>query len=206
MEGPEQPPRHGPIGSNISDPIANQAGGRICIWKRMERRERRQGAFAPQDVKLEFNCATAPNAPVYSGLNTLLLSASATPVPDIVALAATVSGDGIVNVPGATGTGFFAVASVNVGASATITATPARSALPVNIAICQTNPTTGACLSPPSSSVMTTIASGATPTFAVFATGSGRIGFDPANNRISVQFLDGAGVTRGATSVAVRTQ
>jgi hypothetical protein len=46
------------------------------------------------------------------GLNTVLLSASANPVPDIVALGATLSGDGIVNIPGVAGIGAFAVATI----------------------------------------------------------------------------------------------
>jgi hypothetical protein len=54
--------------------------------------------------------------------------------------------------------------------------------------------------------VTTTIAPGATPTFSVFVTGSGTVAFDPANNRIFVRFEDGSGVTRGSTSVAVRTR
>jgi len=37
-------------------------------------------------------------------------------------LAATLNNDGIVNIPGATGTGVFSVASVNVGGSGSITA------------------------------------------------------------------------------------
>ena len=47
---------------------------------------------------------------------TLFFSASATPVPDIVALAATLDHDGVVKIPGAPGTGVFAVATVNGGA------------------------------------------------------------------------------------------
>ena len=74
--------------------------------------------FPPTDVQLSFDCTNSNPAPVNSGLNTLLLSASNTPVPDIVALAATTTNDGIVNIPGANGTGAFAVATVNVGASA----------------------------------------------------------------------------------------
>ncbi|MDZ7653995.1 MAG: hypothetical protein U5L03_16280 [Burkholderiaceae bacterium] len=165
-------------------------------------------SFAPRDVALQFNCATAPDAPVFSGLNTLFLSSSATPVPDIVALAATLGGDGIVNVPGTSGTGFFAVATVNVGSSSPITASAllGNTSLPVSLSICQTNPTTGACLAPPSASVATSISAGATPTFAVFGTGSGAIPFDPANNRVYVVFRDAGGLVRGATSVAVRTQ
>ena len=52
----------------------------------------------------------------------------------------------------------------------------------------------------------TNIAANATPTFAIFVRGSGNVLFDPARNRIFVRFKDGGGVTRGATSVAVRTQ
>lgn len=58
-----------------------------------------------------------------TGVNTLLFSASTTPVPDIVALAATLNNNGIVNVsnPAASSAaravmaGAFAVATVNVG-------------------------------------------------------------------------------------------
>ena len=46
---------------------------------------------------------------------------------------------------------------------------------------------------------------GATPTFSIFALGTGPIPFDAATNRIFVRFTDQGGVTRGATSVAVRT-
>ena len=48
------------------------------------------------------------------GVSTLLLSASNTPVPHIVALAASVD-PGYVDLPGANGAGAFSVASVNVG-------------------------------------------------------------------------------------------
>ena len=150
-------------------------------------------------------------------MDTVLLSASAAPVPDIVALAA--SGDpGIVDILGATGTGAFAVATTNVGASASITVsadtgtTSLTSAaqiveanLPVGITVCRTNPITGACLDAPGGSVTTQINGGHTPTFAVFVKGNGVVPFDPAHNRIFVRFKDGNGVTRDSTSVAVRT-
>ncbi len=164
-------------------------------------------AFAPTDVAIGFACANENAAAINSGLNTLLLSGSASPVPDIVALAA--SGDpGIVDIPGNTGTGAFAVATVNVGASASITATADTGAasLPLTALICQTNPGTGACITAMGPSVTTTINANATPTFAIFVTGSGAVPFSPAANRIFVRFKDAGGVTRGSTSVAVRTQ
>lgn len=77
--------------------------------------------------------------------------------------------------------------------------------LPLTLMLCQTNTQTGQCLASPSQSVSTSIASGATPSYAVFATGAGQIAFAPAANRIFVRFKDSGGLIRGATSVAVRT-
>jgi WD40 repeat protein len=164
--------------------------------------------FAPTDVQLSFVCANTDPAPINSGLNTLLFSASASPIPDIVALAATLNNDGIVNVPGTNGTGAFAVATVNVGASGDITASAdtGTASLPVNISLCQTDPGTGQCISAIGGSVTTTINANATPTFGIFVQGAGTVPFDPAANRIFVRFKDGSDVTRGSTSVAVRTQ
>jgi hypothetical protein len=175
-------------------------------------------AFPPTDVAFTFSCANASPASVLSGLNTLLLSASTTPTPDIVALVATPSGDGIVNIPGAIETGVFAVATVNVGAGGLITASADTGSSSLTalgfttgvprplITICQTNPATGVCLGSPGPSVTTQINANATPTFAIFVKGNGVVPFDPGNNRITVRFKDGGEVTRGATSVAVRTQ
>jgi hypothetical protein len=157
-------------------------------------------------LQFSFDCANRDPAPINVGLNTLLLSASATPVSDLVAWAATPTHDGIVNILGATGA--FAVATVNVGSSGSIIASADTGgvSLPVNLFICQTNPGTGACLGSPGSTVTTTINANDTPTFAVFVQGSGNVPFDPAVNRVFVRFNDGGNVTRGSTSVAVRTQ
>jgi hypothetical protein len=163
--------------------------------------------ISPTEVELDYDCTNSEPAPVTEGLNTLLLSADAAPVPDIVALAATPTGDGIVNLSGTNGSNAFAVSTVNVGSAATITATPAPStSLPLALSICETNPTTGACLSAPGNSATSSVAGGATPTYSVFVTATGTVPFDPANNRIGVRFSDAGGVTRGSTSVAVRTQ
>ena len=164
--------------------------------------------IAPTDVQLSFECTNANPAPIRPGVNTLLLSASATQVPDIVALAATLNNDGIVNVPGTNGMGVFAVASVNMAAgdAFTVSADTGGVVLPINILICQTDPQTSVCLSPPDSNVPTTILSNETPTFGVFVAGAGDVSFIPETNRIFVRFKDSSNVTRGLTSVAVRTQ
>jgi hypothetical protein len=138
----------------------------------------------------------------------LLFSASTTQVPDIVALAATLNNDGIVNILGPNGVGAFALAAVNVGAGDTLTvlADTGGVILPVNIFICQTDPQTGDCFSPPASSLPTMILSNETPTFGVFVAAQGDISFFPEFHRIFVRFKDSNNVTRGLTSVAVRTQ
>jgi hypothetical protein len=163
-------------------------------------------AFAPTDVALGFAAEnTAAPATPLTGINTLLLASSFSATPDIVALAA--ASGGIVDIPGTNGTGAFAVATVNVGATGNITATAdtGGASIPVNLFICQTDPATGVCFAPPAASVTTLVNTGATPTFAVFVQGNGTVFFDPAVNRIFVRFSSG-GVTRGSTSVAVRTQ
>src|SRR4029078_13349307 len=121
------------------------------------------------DVVINTICANAPMATSVVGLNTLLMSASTTPVPDIVALGATVSNDGIVNVPSVGGSGAFAVATVNVGVAAAITASvdTGGTTLPGEVNLCQTNPGTGQCTSAIGPTVTTTITANATPTFAI---------------------------------------
>jgi CHRD domain len=163
-------------------------------------------AIAPTDVQFGFDCSNTNPAPINVGLNTLLFSASAAPVPDIVALAA--ASGGIVDISGVTGTGAFAVATVNVGAAGTITASAdtGSASLPVSISLCQTDPATGQCISTIGPSVITQINANATPTFGIFVAGTGNVAFNPATNRIFVRFKDGGGVTRGSTSVAIRTQ
>ena len=165
-------------------------------------------ALSPTDVSIKTNCTNASAPAVITGVNTLLLSASTSPVPDIVALAASVD-PGYVDLPGNTGAGAFSVASVNVGSGASITVTgdTGAASLPVTITLCQTN-SSAQCTNPstPGASSTLTINQNDTPTFSIFVKGSGAVANDPANNRIFVRFKDGGGVTRGSTSVAVKTQ
>ena len=168
-------------------------------------------AIAPTDVRLNFFCANAAAAPILSGIDTVLLSASTTPVPDIVAISATLKNDGIVIIPGTTGTGIFSVAAMNLGTDATLTVSVDTGAanLPVRLALCQTDPMTGQCVTPTvptASPVATTINANAMATFGIFATGTSTVPFVPEMNRIFVRFTDAGGVPRGSTGVAVQTQ
>jgi hypothetical protein len=161
--------------------------------------------FIPNEFPFSFACNNVLPAPSQTGLNTLLLSSSASPVPDIVALGATTLNDGILHLPPG-GAAAFAVATVNVGAAGAITATANTESvtLPLNLALCQTDPGSGQCINPgsPVPSVTTAINAFATPTFAIFGLATGPIPFDPANNRIFVNFTDDGGNIRGQTSVA----
>ena len=178
-------------------------------------------AIAPLDEQFTFVCANADPAPIVIGLDTLLFSASALPVPDIIALAATATGDGIANLqpaplgptglaaPAAGFVGAFAVATVNVGAVGdlvTVSANTGSASLPLGFALCQTAPGTGACASAVGSTVTIQVAPNDTPTFAIFVSASDSIAFDPAASRIFVVFRGSDDVVRGSTSVAVRTQ
>jgi murein DD-endopeptidase MepM/ murein hydrolase activator NlpD len=161
---------------------------------------------AAADVTLNFHCTNAPAAVQIKGVNNLILSFSPGPVPDVIAIGDTVSHDGIFRVPNG-GTAAFVVATSNVGSAAPVTVTPvASAAIPLALSICETDPSSGACIAAPAASVSRVFAAGETATWGVFGRASGGIAFDPAGNRISVQYVDGVGILRGATSVAVTTQ
>lgn len=168
-------------------------------------------AFGPTDVAFDFDCTNTNPATSNEGLNTLLLSASVTPVPDVVALALTPSADGIAKISGASGVGVFSVASINVGSNASISveAELSDTSLPVTVTLCETNPANSVCTNPttPGAGPVTTdINAGGTPTFGVFLAASGNVALDAALNRVFVRFKEGSGAVRGSTSVAITTQ
>jgi len=168
-----------------------------------------EAAFEPRDTEIAFSCRNADTVQPLAGLNTLLLSSSSTPVADVIALAATVSNDGITALD-AGGNSAFSVASVNVGAAATLTVTAdtGGTSLPVSLAMCQSDPTTAACINPTAPTfdpITVDIAENGTPTFSVFVSSSEAIASDAANNRVRVVFADDSGRTRGQTSVAVQS-
>jgi subtilisin family serine protease len=165
-----------------------------------------------QELALVFDCTNTPPASSVVGLNTFLLLATVSPRPaDLLSVAVTASGDGIMNVP-LNGTGFAALAAQNIGAPATLQARLSASpilanptSLPGTMALCRTNPTTGACLAPPSATVDFTPQEGEMVTFTAFVTSNGTaIPFDPANTRLFVHFFQGVWPV-GSASVAART-
>jgi hypothetical protein len=166
--------------------------------------------FGPVEVELVYRCANTAPANTISGVTTLLLSATGARGPDIIAVGSTTTLDGIVRVRGSDGTGVFAVAALNLGASATITVTAdtGRASLPVTLSLCETNPANGQCINPaaPAPSVTMQIGTGQTPTFAIFVQGHGNVALLPGVNRAFVRFRTAGGDIVGGTSAAIGTQ
>ena len=163
-------------------------------------------ATSAEEVTFDFVCAEG-TAPIVPGTNTLLVSAEPTAPADVVALAATLQNDGIVSLPQGGGAGFFSVASVNLGAPAEMVVQPVVLGAPLDgFSICQTNPATGVCLADASLSVSVSLDTGDTPTFAVFVSNSTDVPFVPEVNRVVLQFVDGSGIVRGRTSVAIASR
>ena len=165
-------------------------------------------AFASTRITFNVRCAQGEAAAILSGVNTLLLTASSTPLADVVTLAATLSGDHIVTIPGPDQSSAFAVAAVNVGGAAdTVTVMPhdGGAGLPLELSICATD-AEGQCLAVPSPNVMSMLEVNATASYAIFATALGEIEFDPANKRIFVEVVTSSGIMTGEVSVAVRTR
>jgi subtilase family serine protease len=159
-------------------------------------------------MPLVFSCTGSQPAPSTPGVNTVDLLFSTTPIPDIIALAATPSGNGIVTVPFSTGgSAAFAADSIDVGTAGTLTveADTGSASLPLAVSVCPTNASTGACLSPPVASFQQAYQPNASQTYSLFLTASGPITFAPATARVFLRFLDSSGASHGSTSVAVET-
>jgi hypothetical protein len=167
------------------------------------------------DIPLSFNCTNATSAPVYFGLNTFLLSAGTTAIPDMLSIADTITHDGnIVFPPLGMGspTQAIAVAAMNIGAAGSVTFTPTDTpfgqpprGLPFTFSICQTD-ATGACMGAFAPSVTVTVAQNQVVLLAVNVTRQSQsIPYVPAYNRVFVEASQN-GVPVGEASVAVKEQ
>lgn len=162
--------------------------------------------IAPTEIEFDYSCSpSGAAAETVSGVNTLRLFASANPIPDIVALAASTTPGQLV-LDTAFGAGAFTVATVNLGSSdvLTVSATSSTSAL---LSWCRTDPETSLCVEPASPTFTPldiAIGAGETPTFGVFASSDGGpIPFDPSANRVYFRLRDAGGNVVGETSVAI---
>jgi hypothetical protein len=165
--------------------------------------------FSAPGMPLNFQCSRNGGlqaAAIIPGVDTFDLVMSSTPIADIIALAATPTNNGLIEVP-VGGVGAFAVASINVGVTGdiTVSADTGTASLPAAVTLCQSNPSTGQCLAAPSASVSLSYAGGASPTFSIFVQSSGAIAFSPGSSRVFVRFKDSSGGLHGSTSVAIES-
>lgn len=165
------------------------------------------------NLALVFDCANSAPAQSVLGLNSFLINGTTFAPADVVATAVTVSNDGIMNVP-LNGSGFAALAAINIGTGASLHAqlsafavgAPAAT-LPGTMRICQTNPNNGQCLAPPTTDfiVFQSAPNGIATFTALFESNGTAIPFDPAGKRLFINFYQGT-TPVGSASVAVRTQ
>lgn len=169
-------------------------------------------AVMTTNIALVFDCTNSNPAPSILGLNRFLLTATATPTADIITTAATSPTPGIMDVPLGS-TGASAVASINIGSTASVRAQMSASALgapagtlPGTMRICRTDPNTSQCITPLTNSFVDyTATANQTATFSAFFVSNGTaIPFDPANKRLYINFTQGATAV-GSTSIAIRT-
>jgi secreted trypsin-like serine protease len=158
--------------------------------------------FAATSVHIQAQASNALNTNLLTGINTWLLRANASAGPDIIALTTTTDFHQVA----CSGANAFAVALSNVGAAATgditVTANTGSAVLPVSVSIMETDPGTGAVIG---DNILQGVGAGANRTVAVFVTFNGCISFDPAVNRIFIEFRDSLNNVVGSTSTAVST-
>jgi sugar lactone lactonase YvrE len=161
-------------------------------------------ALSVSGLPLVFSCQGVTPATTLPGVDTVDLTFSATPVADIIALAATTTKDGTLHLGG--GGAAFAIATFDAGASGALTASvdTGSASLPLAASLCQTG-SKGQCLSPAAPSIAVNFTANAASTFSVFASATGLIPFAPGASRLFVRFTDSGGVPHGSTSVAVTT-
>ena len=176
------------------------------------------------DGPVLFQCANAFFAPTNLA-NTFQVTAVASFSPaDMISIGATPTNDGIIDVPSSSG-GAFGVATVNIATSGPVTA-KAVYARPFNesdptkqftVLICESNPSTGACLATPAASVPFEATPNVPHTFAVFVQRPAvDPGFAPDQRRAFVIFeqlsppnffgSNPIPIVVGSTSVAVRAR
>jgi murein DD-endopeptidase MepM/ murein hydrolase activator NlpD len=158
------------------------------------------------DLPVIVQCANSPASVEIVGVNTLRLSFSNIASPDLIAIAATTGNNGILDIAAPDSVAAFAVSTANVGASGSLTLRPLATGGPtLDLTLCETEPASGACIGDRSASLTRDFIASETASFAVFARAGAAIPFQPGRTRVQLEAVDSNGVSRGATSVAVRT-
>ena len=158
--------------------------------------------FAATNIHIRAQADFVPATTLYSGINTWLLRSTATAGPDIIAMTTTADFHQVA----CSGASAFAIALSNVGAAATgditAVANTGSATLPLNISISETDPGTGAIIG---DNLLQNVGAGENRTVGVFVTFNGCVNFDPAANRIFIEFRDASNNVVGSTSTAVST-
>lgn len=158
--------------------------------------------FSATNVHIRAQASNAPSTNLLTGINTWLLRGTSIPESDIIALTTTTD----FHQESCLGSAAFAVALSNVGASAmgdiTAVANTGAAFLPLSVSVKETDPGTGAIIG---DQILQNIGAGENRTVAVFVTFTGCVAFDPAANRIFIEFRDNANNVVGSTSTAVST-
>lgn len=164
-------------------------------------------SIAQMEIPLIYSCDDGIGVGIIDGINVFRLAVDENPVADVIAVA------GVAGIRGDTGTvfllgdnriEFFVVATSNIGAAAdiTVTATTSNDALPITVQACIDSADCPAA----TNSLQELQTANSTAAYFFLVTAQGDVPFDPAANRINVNFTDSTGVLRGSTSVAVTTE
>ncbi len=163
--------------------------------------------LSQQELGIQARCDEGTGSSVVTGVNSFILSSGKLAPKEMLAIGLTTTGDGVVSIPGPSGSESAVVATTALGPGGILklSADDGGKGLPLLLFVCETDPVTSLCKANPVSELTISSTTGETRTFGVFATATGDIPFDPANSRIFVRFKDSLGVVRGATNFAVRT-
>ena len=115
--------------------------------------------------------------PIYPGVNTLALTVSSAPAPDIIVIGQSLTSDGYVRLPSPGARRPAAISAVNIGATATVevSANTGPYNLPVTLQVCETN-ASGVCTSPRAESLSVNFATNEVRTFNVYVQSTGERG------------------------------
>ena len=161
---------------------------------------------ANDEVFVVADCANSDPSARGAGVNSALISAAAGNSPDIVSVAATAPTPGIADLPSDGRRGAVALSAINIGSAGAVVLRGDLGpvSLPLEIEFCETDPGTGACITPRVLELDVTFAQNEVKTFAMFIRAHGPIRFVPERFRVFAIFQEGQ-ASRGGTSVALRT-